>query len=219
MSTDTGMPEHPEERAMIAEILAGDRRAFHDLIRPYESVVFRIIRSMLPNEADAEDTVQEAFLNAFRNLDHFRGEARFSTWLIGIAMNEARMRLRRAKRFPMLSIDAAPTDPRELKMELADVRKSPSAEAEERELRFLLRRAVAELPMIYRHIYNLRVIHEYSFAETARRLGVTETTAKARYHRAKQRIRQSLSVFGGRGAVPRQGKSGDSVRGQDHDCL
>lgn len=212
MSAATGMPEHSEERAIITQILAGDRRAFHDLIRPYESVVFQVTRSVLPNEADAEDAAQEAFLSAYRNLARFRGEARFSTWLIAIAVNEARTRLRRARRFPMLSIDAAPSGPRELKVELADRRKSPSTEIEEKELRFLLRRAVAELPMIYRDIYNLRVVHEYSFAETARRLGVTEITAKARYHRAKQRIRQSLSVFGKNGSHPSVGRSGNSRR-------
>ena len=87
-----------EEEQMIASILAGNTSEFHDLIRPYERIVYVMALTLLKNEADAEDVVQEAFLKAFRSLASFRSEARFSTWLISIALNEARNRLRHANR-------------------------------------------------------------------------------------------------------------------------
>src|ERR1700678_3015253 len=97
--------ENRDEAQMIASILAGNTQEFHDLIRPYERSVYSMALSMLQNEADAEDAAQEAFLKAFRNLDKFRGEAKFSTWLISITLNEARSRLRHKKTAKTESLD------------------------------------------------------------------------------------------------------------------
>jgi RNA polymerase sigma-70 factor (ECF subfamily) len=82
-----------DEARMIASILAGDTQLYHQLIRPYERSVYMMALSYMKNEADAEDVAQEAFLKAFHHLATFRAEAKFSTWLIGIALNEARSRL------------------------------------------------------------------------------------------------------------------------------
>ncbi len=82
---------------MIAAILSGDNELFHKLIRPHERSVYLMALSLLHNEAEAEDAAQEAFLKAYRNLSRFRAEARFSTWLISIVLNEARGRLRRTQ--------------------------------------------------------------------------------------------------------------------------
>jgi RNA polymerase sigma-70 factor (ECF subfamily) len=84
-----------DEGRMIASILAGDSEQYHELIRPYERSVYKMALSFMKNEADAEDVAQEAFLKAFRKLSDFRGQAKFSTWLISITLNEARGRLRR----------------------------------------------------------------------------------------------------------------------------
>src|ERR1700736_2303849 len=83
-----------DEGQMIASILGGDTEQYHDLIRPYERSVYRMALSFMKNESDAEDVAQEAFLKAFRKLADFRGQAKFSTWLISITLNEARGRLR-----------------------------------------------------------------------------------------------------------------------------
>jgi RNA polymerase sigma-70 factor (ECF subfamily) len=93
---------------MIASILAGDTQLYHQLIRPYERSVYMMALSYMKNEADAEDVAQEAFLKAFHHLATFRAEAKFSTWLIGIALNEARSRLRREGVWHMESIDDTP---------------------------------------------------------------------------------------------------------------
>ena len=91
--SETVVPPRDEAR-MIASILAGNVEGYHELIRPYEHSVYRMALSFMKNEADAEDVAQEAFLKGFRRLADFRGEAKFSTWLISIALNEARNRLR-----------------------------------------------------------------------------------------------------------------------------
>ena len=90
---------------MIASILAGETQLYHELIRPYERSVYMMALSYMKNEADAEDVAQEAFLKAFHHLATFRSEAKFSTWLVGIALNEARSRLRHAGAMRMESID------------------------------------------------------------------------------------------------------------------
>src|ERR1700740_1056126 len=83
--------------ALIARVLGGETELFHELIRPYEKLVYVTIFAIVKNEADAEDGAQETMINAYRHLGSFRSEAKFSTWLVTIAMNEARKRLRKAK--------------------------------------------------------------------------------------------------------------------------
>src|ERR1700756_3069682 len=102
--------QQEREAALIAAILAGDREKFHDLIRPYERQVYLTALSLVKNETDAEDVAQEAILRAYRKLASFRGEAKFSTWLIAITLNEARTRLREAKRAVLDSLDHSSTD-------------------------------------------------------------------------------------------------------------
>src|SRR5437868_11778857 len=105
----TGISDTTDQAQIIASILAGNTHLFHDLIRPHERSVYAMALSLLHNEADAEDVAQEAFLKAFRNLRNFRGESKFSTWLISITLNEARGRLRSKKNVQLESID----EPRE----------------------------------------------------------------------------------------------------------
>src|SRR5580692_4611848 len=99
-----------DEAQMIAAIVAGDSQLFHELIRPYERRVYVMALSFLHNEADAEDAAQEAFLKAFRNLSSFRGDAKFGTWLVSIALNEARTRIRRRDTVKMESLDEPPDE-------------------------------------------------------------------------------------------------------------
>src|SRR5258707_7229162 len=104
----TGISDSTDEAQIIASILAGNTHLFHDLIRPHERSVYAMALSLLHNEPDAEDVAQEAFLKAFRNLANFRGESKFSTWLISITLNEALGRLRRKKNAKMESLDVPP---------------------------------------------------------------------------------------------------------------
>src|SRR5260370_229795 len=139
------------EAGLIARILAGEKELFHELIRPYERMVYLTLFAIVKNETDAEDGAQDAVINAFRHLASFRGEAKFSTWLTTIAINEGRKRLRKAKGAAEQSMeeqeeshegDFTPAP-------LTDWREIPFEPLERKELRESLRVAVAELPEIY----------------------------------------------------------------------
>jgi RNA polymerase sigma-70 factor, ECF subfamily len=184
------------EQELIGRIVSGDRSLFYELIQPYERAVFLAANSILQNDADAEDVAQEAFLRALDKLSTFRGEARFSTWLIQIAINEARMRLRRSKRYPMESADepfSTADDEEYFPRDLADWREIPSEALQRKELREALKRAVASLKPHYRDVFLLRDVQHLSIAETAAALGLKEATVKIRLLRARLMMRDALA--------------------------
>jgi RNA polymerase sigma-70 factor, ECF subfamily len=182
------------EREMIERVLAGEKDLFCELIRPYERGVF-LAASILGNDADAEDAAQEAIVNAYRNLARFRQESKFSTWLIQIAINEAKMKLRKDRRHLYQSLDTGqetkeadymPTD-------FADWREIPSEALEQSELRKALNSALKSLPEKYRTVFVLRDVQQISIAETARALGISEENVKTRTSRARLLMRDRLA--------------------------
>ncbi len=183
-----------DEAQMIASILAGDTQQYHDLIRPYERGVFKMALSFMKNDADAEDVAQEAFLKAFRKLADFRGQAKFSTWLISITLNEARGRLRRAIAVPMESIDQSPEEGGHVMPALLrDWREVPSEALERKEIRELLIEAISHLSPIYREVFVMRDVEEFSIDETAAALTITPGTVKVRLHRARMMMQNELA--------------------------
>jgi len=184
------------EAEVIARILAGEKDLFHDLIRPYERMVYLAVFSILNNEADAEDATQEAMLSAYRNLSSFRADAKFSTWLVTIAINEGRQRLRRSNRAPLESIDEQMGAKGDYTPALlTDWREIPLEALERKELRQELRAAVAELPDIYRQVFTLRDLEELNVQETAEALGITANVVKVRLHRARILLQKRLVPF------------------------
>jgi RNA polymerase sigma-70 factor, ECF subfamily len=189
-----GTVEGRDEAQIIASILAGNTHEFHELIRPYERSVYIMALSLLHNEADAEDAAQETFLKAFRNLARFRGDAKFSTWLISIALNEARSRLRNKKNVKIESLDEAPDSPGHVSPALLrDWREIPSEVVERQEVRLLLQHAVTDLPSIYREVFMLRDVQELSVNESAEVLGITVASVKVRLHRARLMLQKKLA--------------------------
>jgi RNA polymerase sigma-70 factor, ECF subfamily len=183
-----------DESRMIASILAGDAHLFHELIRPYERRVYAMALSFLRNEADAEDATQETFLKAFRNLAGFRGDAKFGTWLVSIALNEARSRIRRRDAIKVESLDEpvdeeGHTSPALLR----DWKEIPSEVLERKEIRQLLHKAVTALPLIYREVFQLRDIEQMSVNEAADALGITISSVKVRLHRARMMLQKALA--------------------------
>ena len=179
---------------MIAAILAGDIQLYHELIRPYERSVYMMALSYVKNEADAEDVAQEAFLKAFHHLATFRSESKFSTWLIGIALNEARSRLRREGVLRMDSLDdttedGGPVSPAILR----DWREVPSEALERKEIRQMLQEAITGLPEKYREVFILRDVEELNIFETAAALRITVGNVKVRLHRARLMLQKQLS--------------------------
>jgi RNA polymerase sigma-70 factor (ECF subfamily) len=190
----TEISEGRDEAQMIASILAGNTHEFHDLIRPYERSVYSMALSLLQNEADAEDAAQEAFLKAFRNLKGFRAEAKFSTWLISIALNEARSRLRQRKTMKVQSLDEPPDEQGHTSPALLrDWREVPSEALERQEVRSLLQRAITDLPLIYREIFLLRDVEELTVNESAQALGISVASVKVRLHRARMMLQKTLA--------------------------
>jgi len=186
----TGSSVARDESAMIAAILAGDLRQFHDLIRPFERQVYLMALSMLRDEAEAEDAAQESFIKAFRNLSSFRADSRFSTWLISITLNEARTRLRRKRGVKMESLDDAERSVSPAL--LRDWREIPSEALERQEVRSILRKAIEELPEMYREVVVLRDVEEMSVNEAAEAMGVSVSVIKVRLHRARIMLQKRL---------------------------
>ena len=186
--------ERRDEAQMIASILAGDTQLYHELIRPYERSVYMMALSYMKNEADAEDVAQEAFLKAFHHLSSFRAEARFSTWLVGIALNEARSRLRREGILRMESIDDTPEEGGHISPAiLRDWREVPSEALERKEVRQMLQKAITNLPEKYREVFLLRDVEEMNIVETAAALSITVGNVKVRLHRARLMLQKQLT--------------------------
>ena len=183
-----------DEAQMIASILGGDMQLYHQLIRPYERSVFIMALTYLKNESDAEDVAQDTFLKALRHLASFRGEARFSTWLLSIALNEARSRLRRNRAVRTESIDQCfDKDDLVSPIVIRDWREIPSEMLERKEVRKMLQAAIANLPDIYRQVFLLRDVEELSIAETAEALTISIANAKVRLHRARILLQKELT--------------------------
>lgn len=184
------------ERALIARIIAGEKDLFYELVRPYERAVFLAANAILHNESDAEEAAQEAVLKAFMHLDRFRGDARFSTWLIQIVINESRMKRRKERKHLYESIDETRTTDEETDykpQDLADWREIPSEALQQKELRDAFRRAIDALSPIYRQVFILRDVQQMSITETATALGITEASVKTRLLRARLQVRDSLA--------------------------
>ena len=183
------------EAQLIARIRGGDVDAFYELVRPYERAVFLAASSLVRNDADAEEVTQEAILKAFKNLSRFRQEAKFSTWLIQICINEAKMKLRKNRRHLYESIEEGQLNGEGdyIPKDFADWREIPSEALEQKELRDALQRALDSLPEKYRTVLILRDIQHLSINETAKVLGLSESNVKTRLLRARLQMRDALA--------------------------
>jgi RNA polymerase sigma-70 factor (ECF subfamily) len=191
----SGKTQMETEAALIARVLAGDSGAFYELVRPHERSIYTAAYSVLGNEADAEDVSQEAVLKAYTHLARFRAEAKFKTWVIQITLNEARMKLRKDRRKLYDSLDE-PTEDQDgdyIPRDFADWREIPSEALQQKELRQALSRALASLASKYREVFVLRDLQKLSIAETAKMLGITESSVKTRLLRARLQMRDALA--------------------------
>jgi RNA polymerase sigma-70 factor (ECF subfamily) len=191
--TQSQLPANEAE--LIKSVCGGEREAFYELIHPYERMVFATAISVVKNPADAEEVAQEAVLKAFSNLSSFRAESKFSTWLIQITYNEARMKLRKAHSHLYESIDDQHQSeegefwPRDY----ADWRPIPSELLEENEIRQAVQNAINSFSPTYREVLILRDLQHLSIKETSTILGIPEPSVKTRLHRARLMLRDSLA--------------------------
>jgi len=185
-----------EEQRRIQRIRDGEHEVFYQLIRPYERRVYAAAFAILRHEADAEDCAQEAVLKAFKHIRQFRAEARFSTWLIQIAVNEARMRRRKERAELVEPIEKDYDRDQEgayTPREFADWREIPSEALERKEVREKLGEALGSLGQIYREVFVLRDMEQLSIEETSKALGISTAAVKTRLLRARLMLRDLLA--------------------------
>ncbi len=204
----------PEAEAdLIARVCGGEHEAFYELVRPHERGIYMAALSILNNDADAEEVVQEAILKAFKAIGKFRGEAKFSTWIIQITINEARMKLRKDRRHLYESIDELRKGEDEgdyIPKDFADWREIPSEALESSRLRQALKQGLASLDPKYRQVLVLRDIQHLSIADTAKLMGITEATVKTRLLRARLMMRDTLAP--GFDGAWRKGREYEKIR-------
>jgi RNA polymerase sigma-70 factor (ECF subfamily) len=182
------------EQDVIARVQRGQTDLFYGLVRPYERRVYAAALAILRNESDAEDAAQEAMLKALANIRQFRAEARFSTWLIQITVNEALMRRRRERTVVMEGIDDRRDEEGEYTpRDFADWREIPSETLERKEVRQKLADALATLDRKYREVFVLRDMEQLNIQETAEALGISVASVKTRLLRARLMLRDLLA--------------------------
>ena len=191
------------EAELISRILAGDRDRYYDLIAPYQRVVYVSALSLLHDEIEAEDCAQEAFIKAFLHLREFKGESKFGSWVVRIALNEAKMKLRKLRPGLYESLDQRPEggstnsnhseESGYVPQVLQDWREIPSEALERSEVREILERAIRSLPPIYRDVFVLRDVQDHDIATTAEILEVSEAVVKTRLVRARLQMRDLLA--------------------------
>lgn len=183
------------EAELIKRVCEGEPEAFEELVRPYERLVYGTAISIVRNSADAEEIAQEAVLKAFSKLSSFRGESRFSTWLIQITYNEARMRIRKDRQHLYESVDYGDKNAEGdyWPKDFADWRPIPSEMLERKELREALENGIKSLGPRYREVLILRDLHNLSQKETAAVLGIGEGSVKTRLHRARMQLRDFMA--------------------------
>jgi RNA polymerase sigma-70 factor, ECF subfamily len=184
-----------DEAELIKKVCDGDREAFYELVHPHERMVYATAFSILKNRADAEDVAQESVLKAFSHLKSFRREAKFSTWLVRITYNEAKLKLRKDRRHLYESLD----EPQQSEegdywpKDFADWRPIALESLEETALQKAMENAINSLGPIYREILILRDLDGLTVRETMAVLGISMTNVKSRLHRARLQLRDRLA--------------------------
>ena len=181
---------------LAQRIASGDRDAFELLMRRHNQILYRTARSILKDDAEAEDAVQEAWLLAYRAIGNFRGDAKLSTWLVRIVVNEAISRRRKRSRgAEVIQLNGETQEDREAAEENVNqtLPEQPEHAARRAQTRRLLEAKIDELPDAFRTVFVLRALEELSVEEAAVALGIPEATVRSRFFRARGLLREALS--------------------------
>ena len=185
-----------EESALVTQAREGDTVAFAELVRRYEGKIFRLAQHITQNREDAEDVLQETFMKAYEHLEQFKGDSKFYTWIVRIAVNQALMKLRRRKSDKSVSLDETiDTGEDTVIREIAAWGEDPEQHFSREELGSILDTAIQSLEPLYRSVFVLRDIEELSTEETAEALGLSVPAVKSRLLRARLQLREKLTRF------------------------
>ena len=183
-----------DEAVLVSQAREGDLTAFSELVRRYEGKIFRLAQHITQNREDAEDVLQETFMKAYEHLDQFKGDSKFYTWIVRIAVNQALMKLRRRKTDKSVSLDEQiDTGEDTVVREIAAWGEDPEERFSREELGGILDGAVQSLEPPYRSVFVLRDIEELSTEETAEALGLSVPAVKSRLLRARLQLREKLT--------------------------
>jgi RNA polymerase sigma-70 factor (ECF subfamily) len=185
-----------DESALVAQAREGDADAFNELARRYNGKIFRLAQHITQNREDAEDVLQETFLKAYEHLDQFKGDAKFYTWIVRIAVNQALMKLRRRKNDRSVSLDETiDTGEDTVTREVAAWGEDPEQRFSREELGEILDDAIQSLEPLYRSVFMLRDVEDLSTEETAEALNLSVPAVKSRLLRARLQLREKLTRF------------------------
>ena len=176
---------------VVDRVLGGETGVYELLMRRYNQRLFRVIRSVIPNDLRAEDVLQETWVRAYEHLGQFAGRSTFATWVTRIAFHEALARVRKSRRWMPMENDRGDIVPDVSRQSTED---TPEALAIRGQLRTVLGAAIDALPEGYRSVFVLREVEQLSTGETAECLGVSEEAVKTRLHRSRALLRRELTV-------------------------
>jgi len=180
------------EETLVGNAQKGDHGAFSELTRRTYSSSIKLALSILRDRQEAEDEVQNAYWKAYQHLDQFQQEAKFSTWLTRIVVNQCFMRLRQLRRARFLYIDDLQLGEERATFELEDHAAGPEQELSSRQLGNLLKREICRIPPLLRNVFLLRDVEQLDMTEVARQLGISVPAAKSRLLRARVELRGRL---------------------------
>lgn len=183
------------EVELVEEARAGSHDAFTELVKQYDRYIYRLALNITRNTEDAKDVLQESVLKAYMNISRFEGKSRFYTWLVRIAMNEALMKLRKARNGKEISLDEdrQADDGSFMPREIEDWSESPEQRYSKVQLQEILGNAIETLKLPYRVVFQLRDVDGLSIEETAQTLGLSPAAVKSRLLRARLQLREVLS--------------------------
>lgn len=191
------VPALDDDASLVTRIADRDQAAFETLMRRHNSRLFRVARAILKNDADAEDALQDAYLDAFRHIEAFRGGSTLLTWLTRIVINRALMSLRGGKRHGIIVPFGEHRDDDnqdQVEAEVQDRTAASPVDATLRaEMRRMIERRIDELPAVFRTVFVMREVEEMSAEDVAECLGIPAATVRSRLFRARALLRQSLS--------------------------
>lgn len=190
--TVIGAAPEPTEAELVARLAKRDEAAVRSTIRRYNQRLYRLARSVVRDDTEAEEVLQQAYFQAFTHIEGFRGEAKLSTWLSRIVLNEALGRLRRNRRAATVSIEAAGANAEVIPFPNANQPIDPERSLAQRQVQALLEQAIDRLPEAFRTVLMARVVEGMSVEETAEVLALKPETVKTRLHRARGMIRSDL---------------------------
>jgi RNA polymerase sigma-70 factor (ECF subfamily) len=198
--------EHNSDDTLVEKCREGDQHAFEELMRRYKTPAFKVALSIIRDHQDAEDEVQNAFWKAYQHIGQFNREAKFSTWLTRIVVNQCLMHLRKARRAKFTYIDETLSPEDQLTLELPDARQTPEQSLGQVEIGGVLQAEIRRTPPLLRNVFLLRDVEQRPMPEVAKILGISVAAAKSRLLRARAELRSRMGKhYGGVGPATLMG--------------